>query len=108
MDFELQKCEYSIPLTNAQWTALNVQTVRRGLRGEYTESLYCTADGYEHPEIAKLKKAGCYDLNWNGHFGQNFLFKCYSSDSKRAKMAVDTFFRKIVKAHKKEKLGVAR
>ena len=99
MKIEIIKTEisYCVPLTIEQWNSLEKTQKTIGVRGEYQAPVHEVAYGYETPDIKKLMVEGCYDLEWNGHFGRNFYFKCRYEDSKRATQAVTKFIKSLTK-----------
>ena len=84
------KYSFAAKLTDEEWEALN-------RRDERDIDIYNVATGYEHPEIKLLQKAGCEELDWDGHFGQAFYFSCEPADLVRARKAVTRFFKVITK-----------
>lgn len=83
---ELIKCSYAVPLDEKQWEKLN-ETDSDG------NDVFSVIMGREAPEIKKLVEAGCYDFEWDGHFGRNFYFDCDTADRKNALKAVRKFIR---------------
>lgn len=79
---EVVKSSFAVPLTDAQWEALNAKddegNEKYGVR-------------YSRNPIQCLYEAGCEHLDWNGHFGQFFFFDANTEDIKRAKKAVTKF-----------------
>jgi hypothetical protein len=82
---------FCVPLTYPQWECLNQQKTETGVRGEYQTELYSVIPNEEHPAIKRLMKAGCFNLEWNGHFGMKFYFTCYYEDIKKTHRAVTKF-----------------
>jgi hypothetical protein len=79
-------CSFQVPLTEKQWNALNAI--------DNTESyIHDIASGYETKEIKKLMKNGCYNLNYNEHFGRNLFFDASFIDVQKTHKAIKRFLK---------------
>lgn len=77
---KLKICSYSImiPLTDSQWKKLN-----------WVDDGYIEGQDKVYDEFIKdMEALGCYKIDWNGHFGQNFFFDIDKMDYRKNKSTI--------------------
>jgi hypothetical protein len=82
------RLSFTIPLTVEQWEKLNA-------KDDDGNEIHEVASGYESQSVKNLYKGGCFDLEFDGHFGRNFFFSCYTENIKKAKRAVTKFIENL-------------
>lgn len=87
------RTHFCVPLTEDQWDALDERdAISR-------ERIHCDYCGKTSKELDALTKAGCENIDWNGHFGRNLFFSAETEHINSAKKAVVKFFDKITKRY---------
>ena len=85
LEFLKTKTSYCVPMSRAQWAVL--------VRADFMDFEANTVPLETCEGITRvLEKAGCENVEWNGHFGQNLFFTCESEHEEFAFRAVRQLF----------------
>lgn len=74
---ERYSSDYCMELSHTQWDTL------------------CAEAGHESQDVEQLKKAGCHNIYWSGHFGRMLYFTADEATKSAAIAAVKKFVKTL-------------